>query len=146
MSHYYTTLCNIHETIILSNWDPSYLNIKENSSQHECPPTQHFQMKKKKKKDFQLLTSFVFFSLQPFCFLALWLSQIFLWVAFSWGQTFGIFRHLGLVDPNFATKVGKGVIHVEMNFLWYLGSLDLNWIILLFQVYYKVLYNSVTIM
>ena len=81
-----------------------------------------------------------------------------LWVAFIWDHTFGIFRHLGLVDPNFATKVenlffffsfgkvGEGGIHVEMNFLWYLGSLDLSWIILLFQVYYKVLYNSVTIM
>ena len=83
-----------------------------------------------------------------------------MWVAFIWGQTFGIFRHLGLVDPNFATKVenpffffsffkfgkvGEGAIHVEMNFLWYLVRLDLNWIILLFQVYYKVLYNSAII-
>ena len=38
----HTALCNIHEKIILSNWDPRYLNIKENSSQHECPPPQPF--------------------------------------------------------------------------------------------------------
>ena len=54
----YTTLCNILETIILSNWDPSYLNIKENSSQHECPPPQPFQMKKKKKGFSTLVAKF----------------------------------------------------------------------------------------
>ena len=56
-------------TIILSNSDPSYLNIKENSSQHECPPPQPFQMKKKKKEKEKGISTLVakFGSTKPRC-------------------------------------------------------------------------------